>query len=856
MSITETSYLKNLPGSFAETHFSVASYLGEGIFLTNELDIGVMFEVQGIYDAILLPETVAFKVGQITTAIQRFVSTIKSQNKQVDVVTQVIQEQVSADTEGLIKECKGDMGAILKLEQEFSLKVNRPITRKSYITFRICNLKNGGEKKSFMSNLIQKVSSTEDDKILSALDSNILKYKKTINTFESSISTFSKCSRLDEYRFKKMVGRYFTGDYEVCNSRSTVIENPSIEELNLQFTEEINPAPEENTFTYSNGRTISSYYLSSFPSSFGPGKMSTLSNHIPAKEWTLIWTMSDLKTEVDFNLGFAARKSGAIDLFKQRVSIENPYGKFSLKLLVFDKDTKYVNMDDFDTSLMIAMDSQFGGRFSPEKQIVTHQFTTSLPLNCSTYNHEIKVRSWTKDMRAVSNYLPLFSENEKHSDTRYFMSNNGYPTGFNRSEGEDTKITIGIGAPRTGKSVEDNQYTVEFGATHENGVIRVIDIDTSKVQICEAMNGKIVKFDSYSDSGFTLSPFTIPFPDENDYEDVTSLIELVLTKFNSGINFQSTHKNLISRAVEFSYNFTNQKLDDDSLELFYPTWKDVQEQLPIAKEELEGSGSVSLTEYVEDIIRWSSCLNTNTPVGKLFGTQIKRENDDYLKFAIYDLDGVSDKNLLLTLSFMTFMHIGRDFRKMDRSRSKLLCLDEFGVMVNLGGEAEDVIVRAIDRIIKAMPKKNVEINFTSNNVADFTGNAIGRKVVELATGFRIGPLKSLIHEFREKFCNHFNEAEMQIIETLSKTERVANIDNVNQKVRSSSFYYKFKRDGGDYCSTATIFQSPYMDALTTSSGLQRDLYKKLRDEGKTALGAVKYMSENHPYAEGLNENSH
>jgi hypothetical protein len=42
-----------------------------------------------------------------------------------------------------------------------------------------------------------------------------------------------------------------------------------------------------------------------------------------------------------------------------------------------------------------------------------------------------------------------------------------------------------------------------------------------------------------------------------------------------------------------------------------------------------------------------------------------------------------------------------------------------------------------------------------------------------------------------------------------------------------------------------------MDAILTTSGSQTQLYKELRNKGKTAWEAINFMAEHYPYGDGL-----
>lgn len=395
--------------------------------------------------------------------------------------------------------------------------------------------------------------------------------------------------------------------------------------------------------------------------------------------------------------------------------------------------------------------------------------------------------------------------------------------------------------PTKKEQLKQIQHSCQSG-----GVVRVIDIKTSYLKLCDLCGGKIVKFSEEILRKSPYSPFALRNCNEDDIERLYILISTVIIQSNPEISLSAVHIEILRESLKLAYNAHTKSLESaesHGTEVDpHPIWPDIVSQMPVASKNLEASGVKGTDKAREELSLWSVNLYPTGAYGFIFSQHEKNESTTIdCKFLVYDLDGITDPVMRQIAAMMAFNKISKDFEELPFSLPKFIILEEFGVLVAGSDKAQEIIVKYTQNIAKTAAKLNGQVLPNTNNVADYLTPA-GKVLWEQATFKYFFPLgESLYASVIEAWNDELNEADKQILRSLEK--------NFDQKY--SQAYVMSSNEVAPYKGSILLPLSPLMDAVTTTSGKQVELYKKLRTEGYAADDAIIYMADNHPYGEGL-----
>ncbi len=271
----------------------------------------------------------------------------------------------------------------------------------------------------------------------------------------------------------------------------------------------------------------------------------------------------------------------------------------------------------------------------------------------------------------------------------------------------------------------------------------------------------------------------------------------------------------------------------------HPIWPNVLAALPVAANLKDEAGIKGAERAREDLAAWSVSLGESGQYGFLFSRHERKETATAnTRFLVYDLDGIPDPVLQLLAGQMAFLKISRDLSRLPRSTPKLVVFEELGMLLHGDGAAQKLNEEFIQNVVKTCRKLNAQAVSLTNGVSDYADKPAGRTLWTIATQKVFLPLgSSMVTELTEKFPGEFDEAEIQILQSLE----------INRKLKRSEIYVRSQNSDAPYRGTMLSPLSPVMDALVTTSGSQIELYQRLRGEGKSAADALSYMIENYPY---------
>ncbi len=424
--------------------------------------------------------------------------------------------------------------------------------------------------------------------------------------------------------------------------------------------------------------------------------------------------------------------------------------------------------------------------------------------------------------------------------------------------GDGNKMTVAIGTSRVGKSVFTNHLALEFLERFPSGVILGSDIRTSYLKLADLCGGRIVRFSEQELRSDPYSPFALEAWDEADMENLKYLITMVIAAKNPEAGLSDIHSNIIKQAIHLAYN-SHRKLilARESGEITedvgaHPTWEKIVSQFPAAKKELENSGTGNLNFAVEDIQRWTISLTQSGEYGFIFSARQHKKDSDYNeRILIYDMDGIEDPILKQIASMMANMKIMRAIARLPRNIRKLIIFDELGQQVrgtdkqnaSVSHKAQEIMGEMIINIVATAAKMNAQVVALTNQVTDYSENPAGRALWSISEQQVFLPLGKLFKRAKTEWGSDYNEAEWEIIRSLRK----------EKSYRRSALYISSNNDTAPFKGSVYLPLSPWMDALTTTSGPQTELYKKLRDQGMAAFEAIEFMAEQHPYGQKLGD---
>lgn len=845
----EARSYEKLPESFCERHIDIADYTTDNIALMKNFDLGAIYSIRGIYDEVLDMMDLEEKLQGLFKAIRSMATGIPSHLNKKNIVIQVIMKQ--REIKKPLEKVLGNkpfnfrddvVGEILK-EEELQIFSRGLIKRDLYISIRYSPTrilsKNSILNRIFGPIINPQITQLSND--ISEFDIDYKQFLLELTNFERQFDY--PVTRLDKLEFMAITQNmlHFGEDKPIFPDET---RNISSSLYAPNYCSGLNQVKETDS-----EKSIFTYHLNQLPSQYGFGKIRHFIESIPCRNIDLVWCFSHGSKEYGKDLKarevFYERKIKSTSEFdeflfmKNNVSSTRPHGIQSLRLIVYNPPENLPGVIESYAQDFI------GGRMIRESQIPTHMFATSLPLNCTSEGNRLKGRSSRIRLENALGFLPIYVGPECKSGIRHYISRQLTPTTFDLFAGEGNKITVILGASRSGKSVFDNNLIMDFSQKFPHGVVRVIDIKTSYQKLCDLVGGKIIRFSEEELRRKTYSPFALGEDyDNDDIEAIYLLITTAILQKNPGIEFSAIHSELLREALKIAYNsnlITKSKFGIENAAP-HPIWEDVLSSLPIAEKTLKETGISNISEASRDISGWSINLYETGQFGFIFNRLERNdEKTSECKLLVYDLDGNTDPVLRQLSAMMAFIKITRDLAKLPTSTPKLIVFEEFGILLNGEGAAEKINEENIKLIVKTTAKLNAQPVAITNNVDDFAVKSAGKVFWENSTQRVFLPVGSMYENAYAAWKNQFSEGEWQIIKTLRME---------NEYKRSSALILS-ENVVSPYKGSIYLPLSPLMDALTTTSGSQTQLYKDLLASGKSPKEAQSYMAENHPYGLGL-----
>lgn len=842
-----------LPDSFSERHIDLRDFTEDHIVLLKNGDIGVIYEVEGIYDEVLDNEGLIEQLNSYMKGFRSVAAGIPSHLNLRNTTIQFILRQRELKS-APAKDFKGKhfefseniTGKILKDEEETLF--NLGLLQKSfYLTIRFSPPKSGQANKRFFNEFILPFRNTFIKEKQEHLDQFLQSYetfKNELAIFERHFASCFCLHKVNRSEARQIIqNMLFAGE-----DKPSFDENGSFEQsiCSPQYVQEKDCLVNEET-----GSSICSYHLEQLPREYAYGKFRHFIEAIPYKNFDLVWILSHGSREFTKDLiaretFYGRKKTTDIEFqefasFRNNIDAQRPHGIQSVRLLIYNP------AQDKEGLLESLAQDYVGARLVKEKQILTHMLATSLPLNCRAEANKLKGRSRKIRLENAIAFLPFYKGPPTTTGLRYHVSRCLTPTRFDFFAGEGNKITAVLGMSRAGKSVLTNNLILEFIEKNPDGIVRIIDVKTSYLKLCDLLEGKVIQFSEEKLKEKCYSPFALG--DNYDIDDIEAIFLLISTAIiqkNPGIKFSAIHTELLRESLKIAYNsnLTTKKNFGSDESAPHPVWDDILASLPQAMATLKSSGVQGVDQANKDIALWSVNLYQTGQFGFIFNRHEKLDEQSHQsKILVYDLDGITDDVLKQLAAMMAFIKISRDLAKLPTSVPKLIIFEEFGILLNGDDEAQKILKQYINLIQKTTTKLNAQPFAITNNVEDFSIKPAGISFWEQSTQKIFLPLGSLYENARKAWGPQFNEAIWQIIKSLKK----------EIEFKRTSILVVSDNDTAPYVGSFYLVLSSFMDALTTSSGSQMNLYRELKKEGLSTLEALQSMRTNYPYGKGLSK---
>lgn len=851
---TTKDYLRaseSLSDSFNEKHIELRDFSVENIAFLSNGDLGVIYEINGIYDEILDQDGLIEKLHSFMKGFRSVGTGIPSHQNLRNTTIQLIlkQREIKNPPEKYINGKKHTfsdtiVGKILQEEEEELFKLG--LVKKSlFITIRF----SPDTSKDMNTNFFNKVLAPLRSTYIKSQGEHLEPFLQTYETFKNELTNF-------ERHFPCL----FSLKRLTRHEAQTIIQNmlSAGEDLHIFDDEETlekslhSPAYEQNgnvLIDQKSGHSLCTYHLEQLPRGYSFGRFRHFIDSIPYRNFDLIWIFSHGSKEVTKDLVaretfYGRKKTTDIEFqefvsFRSNIDPQRPHGTQSVRLLVYNP------AQDKEGLLESLAQDYIGARLVRESQILTHMFVTSLPLNCRADANKLKGRSRKIRLENALAFLPLYQGPQDSHGLRYYASRSWTPTRADCFAGEGNKITAVLGMSRAGKSVLTNNFILEFLEKYPDGIVRVIDVKTSYLKLCDLLAGKIVQFSEAKLKESCYSPFALGDSyDMDDIEAIFLLISTAIIQKNPGIRFSAVHTELLREALKIAYNsnLTTKNKFGKTESAPHPIWDDILASLPQAVTTLTSSGVQGADQANKDIALWSVNLYQTGQFGFIFNRyENVDEQSHQAKILVYDLDGNNDEVLRQISAMMAFIKITRDLSKLPTSVPKLIIFEEFGILLNGDDEAQKLNEQNIRLIVKTTAKLNAQPIAITNNVDDFAVKPAGVSFWELSTIKIFLPLGSLYENAKKAWGSQFNAAFWQILKSLKK--------EVEFK-RTSILVYS-ENDTAPYFGSFYLILSNFIDSLTTSSGSQMNLYRELRKQNLSPMEALQFMKKNHPFGKGL-----
>jgi type IV secretory pathway VirB4 component len=849
------NFIKSLPDKFSEQEVHVRDYLGDGVYLLKNGDLGAMFKISGIYDEVLTNKEVEEKIGTLLKSFRSIILGVPSFERKSNTVIQLHLRQRKAEEKDLFDDCHDEikdefLKKIIKEEEIYHFKTQKIIKRELFLSLRFVIEKT--ESVSYLHQLKEYINhniSKNDYK--RQLEENLQKFNEELINLKHSISRDFEINEVRENMYINFIQNYFNFRSEVpVVSRKTHIHQqiilPKIKEESLTSED----ATMSGAIQTDKG-LIKTFYLDQLPGSYLYGQLRIFIDQLPIRDFDISWNISHGNAEFGTDLmakeGWYTRKTSrqaeANDFasFRENINSTRPYVVQSVRLITY-------NLKSENEGLLqsLAMD-YIGARLVKESQIPIHTFISSLPMNCLPIYNKIKGGRCKKiRLENALAFAPIYTGAPITNGVKNWISRQNSQTRFNLFSGQGNRMTAILATTRAGKSVFNANLILEFLAVNPTGIVRVIDKKSSYQKLGDLVGGRVINFSEAALKDAPYSPFALDNWDEDDIENIYLLISTAIIQKNEGIKLSACHTEVLRESIKLAYNShlknTNiaikQKLEIDP----HPIWSDILSQMPQVCENLRSSGVVGVDKARDDLASWSVNLYQTGQYGFLFSKHELKKNDSSKdRFITYDLDGIFDPVLRQLAAMMAFIKIGRDLAKLPRKVPKLIIFEELGMLLHGKDEAQNLMDEFVHMIIKTCAKLNAQAISITNDVKDYTEKAAGRTVWDNSSQKIFLPLGDLIDSAKVAWGEKYNEADFQILESLEKEFHLK---------RSQAYIYS-KNEVTPYKGTLIIPLSPFMDALCTTSGPQVDLYDALRKEGLTCMETLVKMAADHPYGEQI-----
>ncbi len=856
-----------LTNSFAEAHLDIRDHLGQGIYLLKNGDLGTVWEISGIYDEIMESDDLQEALAPIQKALRNVLAGIPSHENRGNTAVQVICSTRKATkppakvVDGMPYSFSDSLaGQFLAAEEKYLFKSLNFIDRRFFLTLRYTPIVDDRGlwqkavdyvKDRYFLDLFRNNQVFESE--VAGPEAQLKRFGEELDRLEGILKEQGDICRLLPRELMEYVQDVLNG-----NTQRPIYE--SSEDIHLAINTPNLKVDSNHNIIGLNREKTEVYYLDQLPKDYSYGIFKHFMDQIPHTNYDIVLNLTyganqvrpELKSREGYFSSRSSREAEAFDFrsFRQQVSTFNPYATQSLRLLVHNPPA------GFASRLQSAASDYIGCHMPKEVQIPVHMLVTSLPLGATRRGNGLKGRSRTIRLDAALGFLPIYTGPQRASGVVQRPSRGMTPTSFDLMAGDGNKMTVAIGTSRSGKSVFTNQFALEFLERFPNGVIFGSDVRTSYLKLADLCGGRVVQFSEKELRNDPYSPFALEAWDEADMENLKYLISMVIAAKNPEAGLSDIHSNIIKQAIHLAYN-SHRKLiiarengEIQSEISAHPTWEKIVSQFPEAKKELEKSGTGNLNYAVEDIQKWTISLTKSGEYGFIFSEKQNRRDSDYTeRVLIYDMDGIEDPILKQIASMMANMKIMRAISILPRNIRKLIVFDELGQQVrgtekqnaSVSHKAQEIMGEMMINIVATAAKMNAQVIALTNQVTDYTENPAGRALWSISEQQVFLPLGKLFKRAKTEWGSDYNEAEWEIIRSLRK----------EKSYRRSALYVSSNNDTAPFKGSVYLPLSPWMDALTTTSGPQTELYKKLRNQGMSAFDAIEFMAEKHPYGQNL-----
>ena len=806
-----------LKTSYAEEHISLRTHLGDHLYLLANGDLGVVYELQGLYDHPETEEGVRGYFKKIYFAVRTMTSIPSHENNKNLVYQFLCSQREEAKKE--IFSPKSAPHDLLKEEENFY--------RSKELTVRTLYLCLRYETPKKTQGLFEKMRKRRGDPIES-LREEVEVFQNELKNFEEKIGL--KLKRVGYQKLTKFLQEMLKGEAPqyIIPNEANIHESIMTEKMTMK-----------KDHILSGKNTISLYYVPNLPMEGQKlGDLSRFLGELPGKNWDMVVNWSHLDRSYSSALHsqeFLFRKNQEVSThyksFRENVGFNHPHLKQSIRLITYNE------APNTESKIQHKAQETLGWALMKETDILGHMLMTSLPLNLYGPDHLLIGR--TKSIRlqnALSN-LPLFSTERPLGPYKKVSSFHSLVS-FDLFAGEGNNMTAVLGRSRAGKGVTMSLFYLEFLSRFPEGVLRIIDKKTSSRKLVDLMGGKLLRLSEDQLKITPLSPFSIPDWGDKDISAIKVILFTVIIQKNKNCEINSIHDDLLGLALKMAYNsFKKSKMNTPHL-----VWEDITLSFSFASSQLIENGlkKEDVHQANEDLNKWTLSFKKSGQYGFLFSAlETKGESSTHEKIIVYDLDGISDPILKQVTFMMTFQRIERELSTLPLTTKKMIVFEEMGMLLKVDNpEVEKLINIFMSDVVKTCAKLNAQGVGITNDVHDYTAKA-GVTFWDNATQKIFLPLgPSMCDAAQKVWGNQFNEAEWQILRYLHK----------NRPEKYSTVYIQSHNEERPFRGLIKIYLSPFMDALTTTSAGPTKRYDDYIKEGLTAKEALDAMVKEHPYA--------